>query len=82
MRWGLRGSSDAGDGGNGELDARLFHAWEAAAEVVGKTLDLSAGKDALMASSGQLQAREEGVGLAALGGTSGAAPPRRRRARR
>jgi hypothetical protein len=52
MRWRLRDRHGLGDGGDAELDARLSQAWEAAAAAVGKTLDLQAGKEALLAGSG------------------------------
>jgi hypothetical protein len=58
MRWRLRHRCGHGDGGNAELDARLSEAWEAAAVAVGKMLDLPAGKEALLASSGQLRAED------------------------
>ena len=54
MRWRRRWRCrrGPGDGGNAELDARLSEAWEAGAAVVGAVLDLPAGKQALLASSG------------------------------
>ncbi len=55
MRWRLRGTRGPGDGGSAELDARLSETWDAAAAAVGKMLDLPAGKEALLASSGPLQ---------------------------
>ena len=55
MRWRLRRRRSPGDGGDVELDARLSEAWEAGAAAVGTMLDLPAGKEALLASSGQVQ---------------------------
>jgi hypothetical protein len=77
MRWRLRRRRGHGDGGNAELDARLSEAWEAAAVAVGKMLDLPAGKEALLASSGPLQA--EDADLRAPGGLTGRVARRRRR---
>lgn len=57
MRWMLRGRRGPSDGGNAELDAWLSETWEAAAAAVGKMLDLPAGKEALLASSGLLLER-------------------------
>lgn len=54
MRWRLRRRRGHGDNGHAELDARLSETWEAAAAAVGKMLDLPAGKEALLASSGLL----------------------------
>jgi hypothetical protein len=54
-RWRLRRRRGPGDGGNAELDARLSEAWEAGAAAVGTMLDLPAGKQALLASSGLVQ---------------------------
>jgi hypothetical protein len=65
MRWTFRGGRGPGDG-DAELDARLSEAWEAAAVAVGKMLDLPAGKEALLASSGLLQ-----EGIADLGVPAG-----------
>jgi hypothetical protein len=69
MRWRLRRRCGHGDGGNAELDARLSEAWEAAAVGVRKMLDLPAGKEALLASSGPLRA--EDTDLPAPGGPTG-----------
>jgi hypothetical protein len=83
MRWQLGGwrlgaGRVSGDGGNAELDARLSGSWEAAAAAVGKILDVPAGQQALLASSGR--GREETVDLRAPAGmTPGAAQRRRRR---
>ncbi len=77
MRWRLRRRRGHGDGGNAELDARLSEAWEAAAVAVGKMLDLPAGKEALLASSGPLQA--EDADLRAPGGLTGQVARQRRR---
>jgi hypothetical protein len=55
MKWRLRGRRGPGDGGDADLDARLSEAWEAAAAAVGKTLDIAAGKEALLAGSGLLR---------------------------
>jgi hypothetical protein len=52
MRWMRRGRPGLGDGGDAELDAWLSQTWEAAAAAVGRVLDVSTGKEALLASSG------------------------------
>ena len=80
MRWRLRGRRGPGDGGNAELDARLSETWEAAAAAVGKMLDLPAGKEALLASSGPGQ--EGAADLQAPAGTRRVARRRRRLALR
>jgi hypothetical protein len=77
MRRRLRRRRGHGDGGNAELDARLSEAWEAAAAAVGKMLDLPAGKEALLASSGPLQA--EDADRRAPGGVTGRVARQRRR---
>jgi hypothetical protein len=70
-----RGHGDGG--GNAELDARLSEAWEGAAVAVGKMLDLPAGKEALLASSGPLRA--EDADLRVPGGLTGRVARQRRR---
>ena len=77
MRWTLRGRRGSA-GGNAELDASLSQAWEAAARVVGKMIDLPAGKEALLANSGLSQ--ESTTGLPAPAGTT--LPTARHRRRR
>jgi hypothetical protein len=52
MRWMLRDRAGLGDGGDAELDARLSQTWEAAAAAVGRVLDVTTGKEALLAGSG------------------------------
>jgi hypothetical protein len=52
MRWMLRDRPGPGDGADAELDARLSQIWEAAAAAVGRALDVTTGKEALLASSG------------------------------
>jgi hypothetical protein len=52
MRWILRGRPGPGDSRDAELDAWLSQTWEAAAAAVGRVLDVPAGKEALLASSG------------------------------
>lgn len=69
MRWRLEGRRAHGDGGNAELDARLSGSWDAAAAAVGKILDVPAGKQALLASSG--------LSREAAGMPAGTAPRRR-----
>lgn len=78
MRWRLRGRRGPGDGGNAELDARLSETWEAAAAAVGKMLDLPAGKETLLASSGLLPEGTADLGTPA-GMTRQVARRRRRR---
>jgi hypothetical protein len=77
MRWRLRRRYGHGDVGNAELDARLSEAWEAAAAAAGRMLDLPAGKEALLASSGP--SRAEDADLRAPGGLTGRAARQRRR---
>jgi hypothetical protein len=78
MRWGLRGRRGLSDGGNAELDARLSEAWEAAAVAVGMTLDLPAGKEALLVGAGLLPDEAADVPTAAAL-TRGTERRRRRR---
>ena len=75
MRWRRRRGH--GDSGIAELDARLSETWEAAAAAVGTMLDLPAGKEALLASSGQLQ--EGAADLRAPRGLTGRVARQRRR---
>src|SRR5580704_18982156 len=76
MRWRMRGRRGPGDGSNVELDARLSETWDAAAAAVGTMLDLPAGKEALLASSGLLP--EGTADLPAPTGTTRVARARRR----
>ncbi len=55
-----RGRPGPGGDSDAELDASLSRAWAAAAAAVGRMLDLPAGKEALLASSGMLQERTAG----------------------
>jgi hypothetical protein len=89
MRWrlgGRRAPGDGGDGGNAELDARLSGSWDAAAAAVGKILDVPAGKQVLLASSGLSQdsglSREETADLRAPAGMPPGTAHRRRLALR
>lgn len=76
MRWRLRGRRGPGDAANAELDARLSDTWEAAAAAVGKMLDLPAGNEALLASSGR--SREGTADPRAPAGMIRGTPRRRR----
>jgi hypothetical protein len=77
MRWRLRAGRGLGDDGNAGMDAKLSETWEAAAAAVGRMLDLPAGKEALLASSGLSQ---EGVAdLRVPAGVTRRAARRRRR---
>ena len=77
MRWRRGAGAVTAIAAIAELDARLSETWEAAAAAVGTMLDLPAGKEALLASSGPLQA--EDADPRAPGGLTGRVPRQRRR---
>jgi hypothetical protein len=76
MSWGMRRGRNLGDKGGAELDARLTESWEAGAAVVGRTLDLQAGREALLADLG-LSRESAGDHLAPAALTAGTGPRKR-----
>jgi hypothetical protein len=75
MTWDVQDRPGPGDGGDSDLDARLFDTWEAAAAAMASRLDLPAGKEALLARAGLRATPLAPEGTADLGARSGPTCP-------